>query len=805
MRLRIFIAAVIIVLNFSAYSYTLSKEDDEFYKAVKVYSSGLYKKSEELFSEFIKFYPSSSKLSRARFYLAKSLYFEGRYSEAVMLIKVITMDKKAVDLYDEAYYWLAMAYYSSGSYNKALKSAFKVVNSYPDSYFLWQSHYLISQVYASQNKFELAEKELNKIIVESSDKDIANNAYTELMKICYKKGDYDNLGVIASKYLKINSKSRVSGKVYFYKAESCYYKGNYNEAIEWYNYALNMPGGQELKDLIYQGRGLSFIAEGDLNKAKADFLKIRSEEHKLFSEGIYYFNDKEYPLSIDKLNKFINEFTRSSLLPLACLYKAEALYRDGRIKDALYNYKKIIEKSDDVSYRRIIDDAYYGLGWCYIKNGEFRRAIEAFENTIKNTDNIVTKVISAVQIADSYKETNNVDEALLKYNSILRKYPGNMYTDYICFQIGMIMVDKKEWGKALLNFTNLTRKFHSSRFYPEAQYYAGLCYARNGEAEKARLELSRFIKEHPHHKLIWRVYYLYSKCLTEQGGYKNALLYLNKVVNGAKDRELKELSCIDRIQLYRRLREFDNAEKEARKFIRLFAKSKNIALVYLYMGEIYQAESDYSKAEYFYQAAVDERRSFADTADEAEFSLGVLYFNKGYFSKAQRCFKALENASGPLSINAQLYTARIFVNEGKEDKALNIYKDISQGKGEAASRALMEYAFLLKDMGRYNEAKTAFEELIKRGSDFPQVHLAFGFCMEKLGMLKEAIEEYFRIVSNSSKVEYKVKAYFRIARIYRRQNNLVEAESIYRKIINMNREESKIARRELEELVTAAR
>jgi len=798
---KIIVISVIIYsgLFSCVYVYALDKEDDEFYKAVEVYSKGLYKDSTAMFGNFIDTYPDSLKLYMAKLYLAKSLYFRGDYLKTISLIDGVIASKKARNVYDEAYYWLAKTYYILGNYNSAFEYASVVVKNYPDSYFLWDVKYLISQIYLRKNNVTLAITTLKEIINNASDGEILDNAYLEVMELYYKEKDYKDLDLVAYGYLKNRPGGRFKDRAYFYRAESYYYKDSYDKAIKWYSKALDISVDNRLKDSIYQNRGMSFLAEGKLDKAKLDFSKIQSKEYRLFSEGMYYFNMGDYPLSLNKLNNFMELFPDSKLYALAFLHKAGLLYRMGRLKDALYLYRKIIDSTKVSSNKKIIDDAYYGLGWCYIKSGDFNKAIKAFKNTIRSTDDIVIKISSQMQIADSYKETGDLDKSLAQYKKVLDEYPDNMYADYIYFQIGTIMLKKKKPDMARVNFLAIVDKFPSSRLLPEAIYYIGTSYMLEEKFNRAGIEFSRFIRNYPHHALASRACYLYSKCLIASKDYQDALSYLNEVIGSTDDKELKELACIGRIQLYYQLYYFNKAREEARRFFRLFPESKMAAFVYLYMGKIFQAQSDYSKAEHFYQIVIDNYNS-TDAAREARFSLGVLYFSNNDLGKARRYFSGLAKSNDALSKEAQLYIAEIFVNENKEEKALAIYRNIIKSNDQIPRHTLFRYASLLKDMKKYKEAEVVFKELIKEDAGSSRVRFMLGFCLERLNKPKEAIEEYSKVVYNSNITDDKVKAYFRMARIYERQNNTAKAKDIYRKIIATGSPEAKIAAGRLKEL-----
>ncbi len=793
----IFIEAIFFFSFLSFRIFALDREDDVFYKAVDVYSEGRYKESEKLFNSFIKSYPDSFKMPSAELYLAKSLYFQGNYKDTIRILNSIVGKEDYKNVYDETYYWLSKTYYILGDYSKAFKYIEKIIKDYPNSYFIWKSKYLLAQLYLKNSRGKDALVILKEIINSCRENEIVENAYLGLLYLLRKYDDYKEINILTSQYLDKNPTGKLQDKMHFYRAESYYKDNEYNKAIEEYTFALSITDDRQLKDLIHQKRGLSFLAQGDLTQAEKDFSNIYLEEYKLFSYGVYYFNKKEYSLSLDKLSKFLEKFSESEYTPLAYLYKAEIFYRMGRIKDALSIYKDIIDNCDKYYYKSIADDAYYGLGWCYIKDGDFKKAIQAFQHTAHNTNNLMIKITSEIQIANSYKNKGKLDKAVRYYKNILENYPDSLYSDYIYFQIGMIMIEKHNWEEALSNFSILKNNFPSSSLIPEVLYYTGVVYLSKKDFREAQNAFLKFTKCYQGHRLFWQSYYLYGEALLGGGLYRKAVEVFSEVLK-RKEKGLEELSLLGMIEAYYGLSDFNNVIKKARKFLRLFPYSDNIPFVYLYLGKIYEAQSDFSKAEYFYELIIEEYNN-SEIKDEAMFSLGVLYFNKGYLDKAQYYFNILRETS--LREEAQMYIAKIFIFKGKGKEALEIYREISKTKNKFSKEALLEEAFLLKEMKRYDEAENIFKEIIRVGESSPRIHFAFGFCLEKLNKLEEAIEEYYKVVYNSNSTEDKIKAYFRLARIYERKDDIEKARGMYNKIISTGYPEAKVAEKRLSSLI----
>ncbi len=787
----------------SVCALALDKEDDIFYKAVELYSRRAYKESIKSFYDFIDAYPYSFKVPLAKLYIAKSLYFQDNYLQAIGIIKSIINNRHYQNVYDEAYYWLAKTYYANKDYANALNYIKKVIKYYPQSYFIWQSKYLLAQIYLRYNKKKEAQSILKSIIEMCPEREVIDNAYSDLLDVYYKDEDYRNLDTFVSRYLDKYRGEKLEDRIHFYLAESHYRKKEYDKAIREYSIAFNITANSKLKDLIRQKRGLSFVAKGDLDKALRDFSGISSREYKLFSYGVYYLKGSQLNLSLENFNRLLDEFPYSKYAPLAYLYKGDILYRMGRIKDASFIYRQIIGNKDKNYYKDIIGDAYYGLGWCCIKEGNFMGAINSFKYAINKTDSPIIQISSRIQIADSYKNKGKLDEAVTQYESLLDEYPDNIYADYIYFQIGMIMIEKHNWDEALKIFSVFRDKFPSSKLVPDVEYYKGFVYFSKGNFKEAQEAFLNFIQNYRNHGLLWKAYYMYGETSLEMGLYKKAIITFKKVRKAAEEREIKELSSIGIIQSYFELSDFENSEQEAKQFLRSFSDSPKIPSVYLYLGRIYEAKNDFSKAEYFYEL-VKEEYPESTVVNDALFSLGALYLNRGYLDKAQYYLSIVKKRNSLLADKASLYLGDIFVLKGEKEEALKIYRSLSK-MGRINKEALLKEAFLLKDMKEYREAKEVFRTIINMGYDSSNIRLALGFCLEKLDEVEGAIEEYKKVVYNSTIERDKIKAYFRLARIYERKKRFLEAKEIYKNIIATGCPEAKVAKDRLDSINNTSR
>ena len=505
--------------------------------------------------------------------------------------------------------------------------------------------------------------------------------------------------------------------------------------------------------------------------------------------------------SLDSINTFLNKFPHSDKAAAAYLNKAESLYRLGRINDSLYAYQKVITNFNTPEQGKNINRAYYGMARDYFKDSKFKQAIEIFKNIIRKSDDKILKIDSLIALADSYKIIADWHNALSQYSGILKIYPKNNYRDYIYFQIGTIMLRQNKFYEAISNFNKLENEFPASRFLPEAEYYTGFAYLTVGDFNKAAQAIGSFIAQYPRNYLIPKAYYLYGKSLMGKGNYQKALGPFLKVLAKPADNDTKELAYINIIQSYYLLSDFSRAIRQARNFLRLFTHSPKRSFIYLYLGRIYQHQAVFDKAEYFYEKVLEGHKA-SSAYREAVFSLGVLYMQKGFLSQAQSYFKMLDNGNGSLSFKAKLYLGDIYLQQDKKEKALDIYKKLAIGKSKIVHLALAKEAFLLEDMDEYSQAVKVFREVLTRYGDSARIRFALGLSLEKINRINEAIAEYLKIIYNFNIVGDKVKAYFRLAKIYERKRDFIKAKDMYQKIIATGRNEAKVARLRLNNLTS---
>lgn len=802
MKIKFFLILFLFCFVFSRISFAVDLERERLHIAEKAFSDGFYDASILLFKRFAEEFPQSKDFIKAKLYLAKCYYFKENYLDALKVLNEIVPYSKTDNLTDEIYYWLGEINFKGKNYRDALMYEQKIIDDYPKSKFYWWAYYLVASSYVALTQETTKGEEMFKTMIENvSDEKMLEKSYLQLFNMYLKKRDFSHVVDLGEQYLKKYPKGTLRDKVYFYQGKSYYTQNEWKKAVACYKAGLEVSADPALKDLMLQAMGLAFLADADLEDAKQTIDRINDKELRIFSQGIYFFKTQDYAQALQLFDEFLKQFPQSISLPNVCLNKAETLYAMGRINDSLSIYHYIIDTFKVTNPSEIIDKAHYGLAWCYLKNGEFKKAIEEFKNTLKYTDNPVVKMSSQMQMADAYQEAGDFSKALEIYSDILEKNVSAVYADYIQFQIGMVFLKTKKISEATLAFKNLEHNFPSSKLIPQAKYYLAVGYFSQGSYLEAKNILEDFMNAYPKSDFFPKANYLYAKCFFNENDYQKALEIFKGMIGKFKQNDVEQFIYIDMGNCYLNLTSFDEARKIWEEFLVKFPKSQHVPTVILYLGGLYEKDNRFAEAEGYYKRLVADFKE-SPLAQEALLSLGHLYLNNNEVDKAQEYLNSLAQMNSSLAVKGKFYLAKVYVRKGEPKQALAIYDELINTASPVAQAAVLDKAFLLREMEDYTGAIELFRKAITGGLDSPRVRYVLGMCLEKIGKNKEAIDEYFNIVYTfSDDNEFKVKAYFRIAKLYETMGDPIAAKEIYQKIVTFNAtEEAGIAKERLMEL-----
>jgi len=137
---------------------------------------------------------------------------------------------------------------------------------------------------------------------------------------------------------------------------------------------------------------------------------------------------------------------------------------------------------------------------------EYRRFLELFpSHRMASFAQYSLAESYAHQISATDQDPTPIENALIAFNKVLKKYPDSLYAKDASekikalthqqaeyqFNIGYFYYKKEAYPAAIARFENLLEKASSGEMAEKTLYYMGLSYYRNGNKEKAQATFQR--------------------------------------------------------------------------------------------------------------------------------------------------------------------------------------------------------------------------------------------------------------------------------------------------------------------------
>jgi len=175
--------------QFIYFNSPLKDKDHAFLQIEKCnYYLGLYSNSTEIYTQFIKKYPKSSKVPRLQFELANYDVTVHNYDEAINEYTFLIETYPHCTWLDSVYYNLSIVYKSQNNWEKTIETTIALLNRFPDSKLKSDSYELFIDGLVANHQFLQAIDTLN-YIIETAPQEEKNEYYQLLARI------YEELGL----------------------------------------------------------------------------------------------------------------------------------------------------------------------------------------------------------------------------------------------------------------------------------------------------------------------------------------------------------------------------------------------------------------------------------------------------------------------------------------------------------------------------------------------------------------------------------------------------------------------------------
>jgi tetratricopeptide (TPR) repeat protein len=490
--------------------FDVAVQEDALYNAAVLafnVDDSPYYESVEIFEKFIKLFPNSERKNDIYQYLVEVYRRTNNFDLALTTIESIDKkDSRLKTMYQTIAFNYGVTLFQRNEFDNAI-SKFKLVDKYPMEMGL-----------KSQAKFWMAESKLRhfeslpiKALKDSLMLDESIDAFRNYLKdpsgspTEMRHEAYYHLGYIYLKQhnlsesiemFRIYVKSGTTEKkklldAYLRVGDSYYMTRKDEEAIKYYQDALDLKEGSEDLAMYYMSKSNGFLEK----------------------------NDKK----IELLLNLINNHKKSKYM-LSALYDLALAYKDdkGDYTNALNYFKKILSDYPKASFyldcQIEVADIYY-LKNDYAKaEAEYQRILDA------NLTNNAICLKAATGLKNVYTAQSQTD----KIAGLIDKYPcAQISTEEIenlYFEPADKAYEDSLFVAAIPKFETYLSKFPNGRYATEALYFLGDCYGRNANNPK-KVEVFKQLLAFPVNTYSESAAAFVSQQAYNSGEYEQAIKY----------------------------------------------------------------------------------------------------------------------------------------------------------------------------------------------------------------------------------------------------------------------------------------
>jgi len=441
---------------------------------------------------------TSEMMNDANIRIGDCLFMQKKYQFAVDFYnKAIEINKRNTD------YALFQKGFSLGllkDYNNKIIVLSTLINDYSKSIYCDDAVYEIGNSYfAMENN------------------DMAISTFTQLVD------DYPSSPYIPKTYLKL-------GLLYLNKDQPEAALAAYKAVTEKYP---NSPQAKPAVDLIKNiytndladvDGFIKYTKDADINinitETQEDSLTYRTAE-KLYMRG-------DYDKSKELFANYINKFPKGKYLLNANFYKAECNFQAGEESEALesYTYVASQEKSE------FTEEALLKATNIAYTQGKYKEAINLYKKLIKYADNKSNIAKANVGIMRSYYNLKDYDNSVKSAINVLKNpdISDNMYRE-AHYTIACSFYKKKNY-KAAFDEYQLLAEDVTTNEGAEAKYRLAEIYMKNGELDDAEAEINDFRTQNTSNKYwLAKAYILWADIFKAKNDYFYATATLQSIID----------------------------------------------------------------------------------------------------------------------------------------------------------------------------------------------------------------------------------------------------------------------------------
>lgn len=257
---------------------------------------------------------------------------------------------------------------------------------------------------------------------------------------------------------------------------------------------------------------------------------VKDTAQEQFKWAMDFYESKDYKRAISEFDKLVNFYPNSQHAPTAQYYIGRAYEDMEEYYHAYLAYQKVMEAYPYAKNREEIIKREYDIGLLFFKGQRAKimgvallpaidRAIEIFEQVIKNSPYGEYADKSLFKTAQAYKNSNRFAEAMIAFQRLVDEYPRSELLDEANYEIAQCAYlasldpsyDQETTDSAIERFRDFVEGADQSSLSKEAQeslkrledkkaqslYETAHFYERIGQRQSASIYYKELVNKYP--------------------------------------------------------------------------------------------------------------------------------------------------------------------------------------------------------------------------------------------------------------------------------------------------------------------
>lgn len=737
--------------------------------------------ADDLITEFVEEYPTSTKRNTAFLDVADYYFNNGKYAYARKWYEKIDEGSIARSEKQRFNFNYGYALYSTKDEKKATKYLNRVVNS---KEYGSQAKYYIGFMAYEGDDYDKA----NEYFEQVSD----NEKYKEKLSyyqadLNFKLGKFEKAIELAEEQLpkargaEESELSKIIGESYFNLQK-------YAEAIPFLKAYKGKKGKWNNTD--YYQLGYAYYKQNDFESAISEFNKIIDGNNSV-AQNAYYHLGESY-INLDKKQEALNAFRNASQMDFDVKIQEDAWLNYAKISYEIGNpYQSVpqvlsgyLDKYPETSYREEVETLLIDS---YITSKNYKEALVLLKGKNSFENKVAYQKVAFFRGIELYNETK-YNEALALFNGSLKEPQDQLFVGKATFWKAETEYNLTNYNDALIGFKQFNGLAEASSL-PEMDnlnYNLAYTYFKLKDYTNASNYFQKFIDKNSSDRLRRNDAYLrLADGYFVSSQYQNAIGAYNKAI---QINEIEtDYAAFQKAMSQGYLGKTSTKISELKSLIESYPKSALRDDAMYELANSYVKSNDTDKAMQMYDRLNSEYRRSAFTS-KALLRQGLVYYNGNDNERALNKFKKVaKDFPGSGEAVQAVSTARlIYIDLGRVDEYAAWVRTLDYV--EVTDVELDNTMYLAAEKPYLdNDTDNAIRQFNKYLNQFPRgIHaLKSHFYLAQLYYKKDLFDNaqpHYKYVVDASKSEYTEQATVKLCEVYLTNSNWSKAIPVLRRL-----------------------